>query len=175
MPLKPDLGDVIAKIAEDVRRLRSLVAQAVKVEVAASTSTDETITVAKNVDSGWQTLTSGPSLTVVTGSGKIVVTVSGRVKIPASNTGALGVISYEIKNAAGVQVVAPDLYRGVYVEFKGAGVGASEQTSFMYVHDGLGAGTFTINALYRYWDGAGATAGPFTADFINRTLIAKGY
>jgi hypothetical protein len=174
VPLIHDFPADYAALREEVRRLRYLV-QSRPVETTAATTTDETITVAKNADSGWQTLTSGPSVAVATSLGKIVVTVGGRVKIPTSNTNALGVISYEIKNSAGVQVVAPDLYRGPFVEYKGAGTGASVQSSFTYVHDGLTADTYTINALYRYWDGAGATAGPFTADFINRALIAKGY
>lgn len=175
MPLIPDLADLLAKLSDDVRRLRFQVAQATTVEMTAATATDETITINANADSGWLTLASGPSLTVATASGKIVVTVGGRIRIPSANTNSLGAISYQILDANGVQVIGPDLYRGVFVEYKGSGMGASAQTSFVAVHDGLAAGSYTVKTLYRYWDGPGGVTGTWTADFINRALIAKGY
>lgn len=174
MPLKPDFPDDYAALREEVRRLRFAVAAAA-VEITAATSSDETIAINAQADSGWQSLSSGPSLQVTAALGKIVVTVGGRIKIPSSNTGAIAVISYAILDANNVQVVAPDLYRGPAVEYKGAGSGASVQSSFTYVHDGLAPGTYTIKTQYRYWDGSGGATGTFTADFINRALIAKGY
>jgi len=173
MPLPPDLGTAIASLWEEVRKLRYLVNSA-PMETQASTASDETITVAKNADSGWISLTSGPSVTVATRAGKIVVTVSGRVKIPVSNTGARAVISYEIRDSLSAQIVAPDINRGVGADFNG-GTGSAEQSAYAWVHDGLAPGTYTVKTQYRYQDGAGATAGPFTADFINRAIIAKGY
>lgn len=173
MPLPPDLGSAIANLWEELRRLRYLVTSA-PMETQASTSSDETITIAKNADSGWVSLTSGPSVTVATRSGKLVVTVSGRVKMPVSNTGARAVISYEIRDSLNAQIVAPDINRGVGADFNG-GSGSAEQSAYSWVHDGLAAGTYTVKTQYRYLDGAGATAGPFTADFINRAIIAKGY
>jgi hypothetical protein len=166
--------DDYAKLRRDVAGLKYAVAAGQVVELQAATLTDETITVAAKADSGWQKL-SGPSLPVHTDAGIIVVTVSGRIKIPSSNTGAQAAIAYHLLDANNVEQVPGDLTRAVWIEFKGATAGASTQDSFTYVHTGLPPGDYTLEALHRYWDGSGAVTGTFTADFINRSLIAKGY
>jgi hypothetical protein len=153
--------------------MQTQIAGANVVEIQAATSSNESITVSAGTDSGWVALTSGPQQTITTNSGKIVVTVAGQVKLPQANNNALGVISYELRNAAGVQVIAPDNLRGVAALYIG-GIGSLAQAGYSYVHDGLTPGAYTIKTLYRFTDGAGG-GGPFTANFINRALIAKGY
>lgn len=174
MPLPPTFPDDYAQLRADVRRLKYQAAAGQVVEIQAATIADETIAVAAKADSGWQKL-SGPALPVHTDAGIIVVTVSGRIKIPASNTGAQAAIAYHLLDANSVEQVPADLTRAVWVEFKGATAGASVQGSFSFVHTGLAPGDYTLEAEHRYWDGPGAVTGTFTADFINRSLIAKGY
>lgn len=174
MPLPPELADVIAGQQEQIRRLQGQVAAANVVELIATANNLETITVSGGADSGFVSLASGPQLTVATASGRIAVTVSGRVQLPNSNWGSLAVMSYEIRDAAGVQVVAPDLLRGL-ADYNGQTVYSLAQGSYQYVHTGLTPGTFTIKTLYRFQDGPPGGAGPFTANFNNRALIAKGY
>lgn len=174
MPLPPEFADVFSRQQEQLRRLQAQIAAANVVELIATANNAQTITVSGGVDSGFVSLASGPQLTVATASGRLAVTVSGRVQLPQCNTGALGVISYEIRDAAGVQVIAPDNLRGVAAAWY-AGAGALAQESYSYVHTGLDPGTYTIKTLYRFTDGTPGGAGPFTANFINRALIAKGY
>ena len=174
MPLPPEFADVFSRMQEQIRRLQGQVAAANVVELIATADNAQTITVAGGVDSGFVSLASGPQLDVATASGRIAITVSGRVQLPQCNTGALGVISYEIRDAEGVQIVGPDNLRGPAASWY-AGTGAALQAGYSYVHTGLNPGTYTIKTLYRFKDGPPGGAGPFTANFINRALIATGY
>lgn len=174
MPLPPEFADDYARLKEHLRRLQSQIAAANVVELIAETSTDETITIAGGADSGFVELPDGPQLDVATGSGRITVTVSGRVRIPNANAGAIAILGYEIRDAAGELVIGPANLRGLAAAAV-AGSAAFAQGSYTNVHAGLEPGSYTIKTLYRFTDGAPGGAGPWTANFINRALIAKGY
>jgi hypothetical protein len=173
MPLQPELADDYARLKEQVKRMQSQIAAANVVELIAAPAADESITIAAAGDSGFVALSAGPQLAVSTDSGRITVTVSGRIRIISSNPNAVAIIGYEIRDAAGVQVVAPDIFRG-FGTGTGNATAALGQGSYTYAHTGLAPGAYTVKALYRFTDGAGA-GGPYSASFINRALIAKGY
>ena len=174
MPLQGDLSDELVRIRDRLDRMQSQIAASNVVELVASANNTETITVAGGADSGFVALTSGPQLDVVTNSGQITVTVSARISIPNANASAIALCSYEIRDAAGVQVIAPDNLRAL-ITYNGPDASSMAQASYQAVHNGLTPGKYTIKALYRFTDGPAGGAGPFSANFINRALIAKGY
>jgi hypothetical protein len=110
----------------------------------------------------------GLSADVEVTAGRLVVIVSCKMVVGSSGGGTpcQGSMSYDL---SGPDDVGPDRGRGVHFEFNGSGMNFTGQASFVYVHTGLAAGTYTVADRYMS-DSTGSPQNKTTYD--NRSVLA---